>query len=154
MTTALRTDEQLRAALDHLEQCMETPVVPGNLQDWLRSCRDYWVDVESTLQSRIDDGHSELLSEIAAQDPELLPRIEKLLEEDMTLSKKSRQLRNDADWLAAGCRQEHANQSKIDDQLQSFRKESLEWVQRIRAQETAIVTWYQEAFNRDRGIAD
>ena len=154
MATSLRTDEQLRTALGHLEKCMETPVVPGQLGDWLRSCRDYWVDVESTLQVRIDEGHAELLSEIAAQDPELLPRVEQLLEEDIILLKKSHQFRNDADWLAAGCRQEHANQTKIDEQLQQFTKESLEWVLRIRAQETAIVTWYQEAFNRDRGTGD
>ena len=154
MATTLRTDEQLRASLDRLEQCMETPVVPGHLGSWLRSCRDLWVDVECALQQRIDEGHADLLAEIAAQDPELLPRVEQLLEEDIVLLKKSRQLRNDADWLAAGCRQEHANQQKIDDQLQRFTKESLEWVLRIRAQETAIVTWYQEAFNRDRGVAD
>jgi hypothetical protein len=150
----IRTDEQLRTALDKLEQCMETPVVPGQLGPWLQACRDLWVDVESSLQQRIDEGHADLLADIAAQDPELLPRVEQLLEEDIVLLKKSRQLRNDADWLSAGCRQEHANQQKIDDQLRQFTKESLEWVMRIRAQETAIVTWYQEAFNRDRGIAD
>jgi hypothetical protein len=154
MTSTLRTDEQLRTALDKLEQCMETPVVPGNLETWLGSCRDYWVDVESALQLRIDEGHAEILSEIASQDPELLPRVELLLQEDIVLLKKARQLRNDADWLAAGCRQDHANQTKIDEQLQLFTKDSLEWVLRIRAQETAIVTWYQEAFNRDRGTGD
>src|SRR5688572_18426356 len=108
MTTTLRTDEQLRTSLDKLEQCMEKPVVPGQLGQWLRSCRDLWVDVENALQVRIDEGHAELLSEIASQDPELLPRVEQLLEEDTVLLKKSRQLRNDADWLAAGCRQDHA----------------------------------------------
>jgi hypothetical protein len=154
MTGSLRTDEQLRTSLDKLEQCMETPVVPGELGPWLKSCRDLWIDVESALQQRIDEGHADLLAEMASQDPELLPRVEKLLEEDMVLLKRSRQLRNDADWLAAGCRQEHANQQKINDQLQLFSRHSLEWVLRIRAQETAIVTWYQEAFNRDRGIAD
>ena len=154
MATSLRTDEQLRTALVKLEQCMDTPVVPGGLDAWLTSCRELWVEVEAALQLRIDEGHAELLEEIASQDPELLPRVEQLLEEDRVLVKNVRQLRNDADWLAAGCRQEHANQQKIDEQLQHFTKESLAWAQRIRAQETAIVTWFHEAFNRDRGTGD
>lgn len=154
MTTSLRTDEQLRGALDKLEQCLETPILSGHMDEWLCACRQLWIDVESALQMRIDEGHGEMLEEIAAQDPELLPRIEKLLAEDSILLKAASELRNDADWLAAACKNQSSDQQRVDEQLQRFSKRALEWVLRIRAQETAIMTWYQEAFNRDRGVGD
>lgn len=152
--STVHSDELLKSSLTELEHCMETPILPGSHSQWSAQCRQLWIDVESALQTRIDDGHGELLKEIASQDPELLPKVEQLLGEDTALLKRVGQLRNDADWLAAGCHQESANPEKIEEHLRQFNQDSLECIQRIRAQETAIVTWYQEAFNRDRGIAD
>lgn len=150
MSTSLHTDEQLRTSLDKLERCLEMPIVPGRFEHWLESCRQLCGELEAALQSRVEEGHGELLEEIASQDPELLPRVEQLLAEDTALLKLARELRQDAESLA-----NHAgDESAADERVQEFTKEALSYVLRIRTQETAIVTWYQEAFNRDRGIAD
>ncbi|MDZ4848813.1 MAG: hypothetical protein SGI77_05935 [Pirellulaceae bacterium] len=46
------------------------------------------------------------------------------------------------------------NESKLTEQVAKIVEQALAFVIKARTQETAIATWFMEAFNRDRGVGD
>ena len=144
----------LQLILKRLEDQLETPVIPGELVEWLQTTERLLSYLRIALPEESDRRHENLLSEIGDEDPGLIPRVEKMRIEDRRIvAEAERQLKivsamsqHSASLEPAEARAKHGLENIISDGLQL--------VIRIRKQEAAIETWYLEAFDRDRGVAD
>lgn len=154
MTIQQPSENEFLSALDRLERSLETPIIPGELPTWLRTVRNLFAEVDSKYELEIEEIHSQILQQIARQDPELVARVEQLQGQDeelMTqwraLQGKSRRLRNDVEQI-------EPHESAFEDRVEKFRDEALGFVIEARKQEAALTAWYAEALQRDRGVAD
>ncbi len=151
---AEKMQPSLPAELNDLETQLETPVVPGELRGWLEVAQQTFAALLPALQSYIADRHRSVIELIADQDPGLLTRVEHLKGEDQQIvAELERQLK-----IATSVSQHsdlwEPDEGRADQAVQKMVDEGLALVIRIRKQEAAINTWFGEAFERDRGVAD
>ena len=81
----------LKAALGNFETCLVTPIVSGELADWLDEVRKAWAEASTQVHYHIKHLYPRQYEEIAKQDPELLPRIELLKAEDEAIEQQRQQ---------------------------------------------------------------
>jgi len=155
MATPTSTNrKRLEEALDALEAALEKPVVPGELQSWLESACEAFANLEAPLRDRIAETHSQQFTEISEQDTEMLQRVERLREEDVKLLEQYNRLARQVNGIDFKLEEEHQTESRLDPIVERMADHGLKLVIDIRKQESAITTWYVEAFQRDRGVAD
>jgi hypothetical protein len=58
------------------------------------------------------------------------------------------------DWLTEHASDFEPDEAKLKQHIALLTKEGNELIQRVKKQHLAVVTWFHEAFNRDRGVAD
>jgi hypothetical protein len=153
-STESASHDELKASLEAFETSLETPVISGELTDWLEAVNKTWSEASAQIQDRMRDEHARQFDEMGKEDPELLPRVELLQAEDGAI---------EADRLALGQLITNTSQQapklepdegKANDLLKDLIDAGLALVTRVRTQEVAIQTWFFEAFNRDRGPVD
>lgn len=154
MTTAKTRETEFLTALADFERCLETPVVPGELPNWLRTVRQASMDVRVQLKREIDETHNQLLDDMVEQDFELAPRAQEMKDADHALISRLEELQKTFDRLAEMAERAEPHEAKLDEHVEQFTNEALQFVIECRKHENALTTWYMEAFNRDRGIAD
>lgn len=152
--TVKRNDPFLKA-LEDFETSLETPVMSGELIDWVTNVNRAFEHFGMLLRDDVQRQHAALYATIKRQDPELSSRIEKLRKTDEQLalvdfssvlgSLKQLQVR------AESAEQDELKGSLL---LADVLKQALAFVIAARTQETAIATWFGEAFNRDSGSGD
>ena len=154
MRTEHPPESELRTALAAFETALTTPVVSGELADWVESLQETWQEASSQLHGSIQDAHPRQYEQIADADPSLLPRIEQLKAEDTELA----QQREHVNQLLARAAQHvpklEPDEAKAQKHMENLINEGLALVVRARKQEVSIETWFLEAFNRDRGAVD
>ncbi|MBW3597283.1 MAG: hypothetical protein KY475_08415 [Planctomycetes bacterium] len=151
MTTA---NPQLAEALETLEQRLETPIVPGELRDWIEEAAEAADRVETLLKSQLNDTHGKLLAEIREQDEGLAPRVEQLQEDDARLREQLAEVVQIAHALRNAEDRVEPDEQLASEATSELVDKGLELVIAARKQETAIATWYVESFERDRGVVD
>jgi chromosome segregation ATPase len=147
-------DDELKLALESLETSLATPVVSGELADWLEAVQKTWAEASAQIDERIEQRHPAQIDEIGKADPELLPRVEQLQEEDAAIKADADSLRTSLERSAAHLPKLEPDEEKAQQHLAKFIDEGMALIARVRKQEVAIQTWYFEAFNRDRGAVD
>jgi predicted nuclease with TOPRIM domain len=148
------TNAGLSESLERLEECLETPVVPGELENWLETARNACREVESNLQEEIAHKHPDLFKQTIRQDPALVPRINELNAKDAELQQQIQALSNHLARLSGRAERVEPHESALDESVENIVREGLALVVAVRTQETALATWYMESLNRDRGVAD
>jgi len=142
-------------SLKNFETTLETPIVSGELMDWSETATHACEELGAILCNELQDKHAELFSRMLKEDNEMGSRVESLRAIDRELCQE--------DWFgvqrslnqvfnSAGAVK--SDESKVDNQLQKAVELALAFVIKARTQETAISTWFMEAFNRDRGGGD
>ena len=147
-------DNQFLAALDRLEASLETPVVPGDLPNWLDRARTAFRDAGTALEKEVAGPHEEIFAEILAQDMALAARVDRMKEKDQELVSSFGDLMTTVEQLCDRAEHVEPHESKIDEQTTQLVDHGLSFVLESRKQYKAITTWYRECFNRDRGVAD
>ena len=147
-------DHELQDALRRLEGYLETPVVPGELEDWTQNVVAAWQEVDHRLETHIRDHHREQLSKIAEEDTEMLAHVERLRDEDVQIVDRFLELSRQVERLAERAPKIEPHEQRADAAIEQLVEQGLAWIIRVRKQEAAISTWFGEAFNRDRGVAD
>lgn len=150
----MTNEEALATALEAFETCLETPIVPGELQAWTASARRTGNEAVTALQEHIPAWHEPVLTQINRQDMELAKRVEQLREEDNALLEEAAELQTAVNKLAADANSVASHDPAIKEAVSDLVRLGLAWIIRVRTQEAALTTWYQESFNRDRGVAD
>jgi hypothetical protein len=145
---------ELFSSLERFEASLETPVVPGEMLDWLETAQQLCREVDSLVRREIDEKHPQTLQEISRQDVSLTPRIDELKANDVELLGKWNEMVQKASALYNKADQAEPNEAKIDSPIKRFGDDALKLVIETRKQESALETWYMEAFDRDRGVAD
>lgn len=149
-------DEPLQHALTILEQQLETPVVPGELDGWLETVLEHWSETGKQLRLTIEVEHPPATKEIDREDLELHRRVEQIREEDQQLLLAFDELTRDLQRLQTAVENvgPQESETKAEKPLHDLTERALAMVIRIRKQEQAIKTWLCESLERDRGDVD
>jgi hypothetical protein len=157
MTTDQRTqsavDDALKAALSNFETSLATPVVSGELADWLDTLKKSWANASAKIHAAAVRGHASELEQIGSADPELLPRVEQLQAEDAAIEHARQSFDQAMSRIATHAPKLEPDEEKAQQHVRKLVDEGMALVTRVRKQEVAIQTWFVEAFNRDRGAS-
>jgi chromosome segregation ATPase len=154
MKTLPDDQREVHDALEVFETSLNTPVVSGELEDWTVALKSSWDRVQPAIQRQLDGPHRSQIKEIGKQDPELLPRVEQLKQEDEQIAQQLRNLSARIEKLSVYAPRIEPNEGKVQDDLTNLIEEGMALVNRVRKQEVGIQTWFMEAFNRDLGTGD
>ncbi len=141
-------------ALAELEACLESVVVPGDLLSWATALQQACETGGNALRRAITGSHADQLSKIKSEDLNLAQRVVQLKEEDAEILKLYDQLAGKVQRLQERADLAGSREDKLDETVQSLIDEGLALVIRVRKQESAINTWFAEAFQRDTGVGD
>ncbi len=145
---------KLLDALAKLEFCLESPVVPGEMDDWTSMVQESFAEVEPLLKETVEKEHPKKLKQISQDDPGLHRRVTQLKEQDQESMSQVKQIRTQLDQIANKAEIIEPDEARLEDRLQEFIDKALEFILHVRKQEVAIDTWLLEALERDRGVVD
>jgi hypothetical protein len=152
--TSSAADEALKASLSALETSLATPVVSGELVEWLTSVRSAWAQASAQIDACLHRAHPAQFDEIGGADPELLPRVEQLQTEDAAIAQNCQAFGQAVARTADHVPKLEPDEEKAAQHVKKLVDQGMALVTQIRKQEVAIQTWFIEAFNRDRGSVD
>jgi hypothetical protein len=145
---------ELRDALTKLETALGTPVLAGELTDWVQSVRKELGKCVNTLCGALAQAHGQQYADILQQDLEMARQVEQLKQEDAAILEDVKRFGEELDCLAVVAKAVGRHESQAQEMTDRTVQSGLMLVARIRKQETAITTWLVEAYQRDRGIVD
>lgn len=148
------TNSALIDALDRFEVCLETPLVPGEMEGWAESLRNAYHELAPVLNAHLRQVHRPMLAQIASEDPELLCHTEEIKHADQVTLETFDRLRQWVEQLPDVVAKIEPNEKRLEEHIGSLIRDGLELVMHIRKQETVLSTWHQEAMFRDRGTVD
>lgn len=137
-----------------LEGCLETPIVPGELEPWFVALQGAISDLAPVLRHHVGETHRQQCSEITREDSEMHARVRQLKQESHEVLEAFDKLETQASQFSKRASAMEPGELAAKGVLQLFVDEALWLVVRIRKQELAIRTWFLEAFNRERGPGD
>ncbi len=150
VTTANR---EFRDSLESVETCLMTPRVSGELDGWIANLKHAMDTFGAALLQQISEGHCAAFQQITSQDSELHSRVEQLQRNDLQSRELYDALQNRLAILEKSTPRVEPDEGRLEMEVVKFCESGLAFVQHVRKQEVAIDTWFQEAFQRDRGIS-
>ena len=147
-------EQQLRDALTTLETALGTPVMAGELGDWVQQVRKAFDDAIAALNGHLTLGHRVQFANIMQQDLELARRVEQLKAEDGAIARRVTELTRELECLTAVSAAVGRHESRAQELADQFVNAALMFIARVRKQETAITSWLLEAYQRDQGPGD
>jgi hypothetical protein len=153
-TSHVDTEHDLKPALERFETCLLSPVVPGELAEWTNEVKDAWCECVAQIREHIREFHPRQYKQISKEDPELLPRTEKLQAADAELEEDCEEFDRAVRRFAEHAPKFEPDEEKIAGHVKSLVDAGVVLVTSVRKQEAAVQTWFIEAFTRDRGVAD
>ena len=144
----------MREVLAVLERCLETPIVPGELELWLKESRAAAEQAQTLLLQELNERHPELLAEIEENCPELAPHLERIRAGDRSSSEMLRFLQGRLLALTLRFQNGEPDEQRADGDLGAVIVAGLRFVIHARTQEVAIETWLTESLGRDHGTVD
>lgn len=150
----VETEHDLKPSLERFETCLLSPVIPGELADWTLEVKASWEDCVARIREHIAELHPRQYKQISKEDPELLPKTEKLQEADAELEEDCEEFDRAVRRFAEHAPKFEPDEEKIAGHVKSLVEAGVVLVTSVRKQEAAVQTWFLEAFTRDRGVAD
>lgn len=147
-------ESDLKQALEQLESCLETPLVPGELRSWLQTVQSPLERCCRVFQREVEESHRDLLEGILRSDMGLAHRVEAMRTADQQLIASWQELEHQLAALRDLAVEGEHNETRLSEPLAHFTQCAIELVIEVRKQEAALTTWYLESLNRDRGNAD
>lgn len=147
--------DSLKKALEDFETSLERPVLSGELMDWVTAAMRAHQHLGVLLREDVQHAHADLYAAILRQDTDLSSRVAELRATDEQLlgiefDKIGLILRQLSDRVLSSAQDEERAEILRADTV----RQALAFVISVRTQETAITTWFSEAFNRDCGSGD
>lgn len=140
-------------ALARLESSLDVPVIPGELGPWLKSAEQGLRELEREANEELSE-HRDVYKSITQADATMAHRVRQLQREDQRLHQEIKDLE---EYVAR-----HRPRAEIAEPREELETPAVEricelglaLVRDLRKQEVALATWLQEAYQRDRGVAD
>ena len=142
-------------SLKNFETTLETPIISGELMNWAETAKQACEGMGEILCNGLQDKHAELFARILKEDDEMGSRVESLRAIDKELRNADLvNVQRSLNLVLQRASEVEPDESKLTEQLDKTVEQALAFVIKARTQETAISTWFMEAFNRDRGVGD
>ena len=154
MSVQQQNEQQLRKALENLESCLETPVLPGELSSWVVNLEQSLLALEPLLARQLESVHAGDFAAILEEDTSLAARVETLRSTDQSLLSEFVSVSQAAVQLAAKADCAESDEGACKDAVEQLIEAGIGFVIDVRKQESAIRTWVMEAYGRDRGAVD
>ncbi|MDX1926620.1 MAG: hypothetical protein SFV81_08885 [Pirellulaceae bacterium] len=152
---AAETSAAFLKSLSDLETTLATPVMSGELADWLTNTLRDCERVKSMLVGEVREIHTALFSSILRENVNLSAQVEKLRAEDLRiLHSECTEVLATLTHIQSEARLASKDEAKLSEAIASVSQKAIGFVVAARGQETAISTWLSEAFNRDLGSGD
>lgn len=148
------SDRELPEGLQAFEKALETPIVPGEVVAWTETVRQTCEALASPLRRALDERHRKVYGEIGEEEPELLAKIEELIQEDEEIRDTYDRLCFLVDRLIERGEELEPDEMRTAHAHEELVEEGLAFVIQVRKQELAVQTWLIEAFDRDNGTVD
>lgn len=146
--------KSLKERLEGFETALATPIVSGELADWLDAVHHVWKPTEEQIREQIAVRHKPQLDQMGTEDESLLPRVEQLQKEDSAIEHELIEFARHIERAVEIAPKLEPDEEKATNLVQSLVDGGIGLVTRVRKQEVAIQTWFTEAFTRDRGSVD
>jgi hypothetical protein len=141
-------------ALNQLETTLLTPLVSGELDDWVQQVRAATLALGTRLREFIESVLHAQYVQIAKADVELLSRVEQMMEQDKILLAEYDGFLAELDALTARVPSAEKDELKIAEHRAHIEARGTALVLAIKKQRATASTWLSEAFYRDRGPVD
>jgi predicted DNA binding CopG/RHH family protein len=148
----LAPEQTLQDTIAKLETALLAPVVSGELLNWVRNVEQAATTFAMDFATYVRTVLHVQYAEIANNDPELLPQVEKLIEADQQLLQDLACFHEELHALRQRAAQVEKHESKVADHRQRVEEAGLSLILRIKKQQAAAGTWLAEALYRDRGV--
>ena len=140
--------------ITQFERALFSPVMPGELVEWSDTAFRSTDQLQSALAENVNSEHEQIFEEIAANDPEMLSRVERLQAEDDAIAASVRELVEMGRTIRTMGAAVNSDEDSARKSLDGFVKAAEALYVRIKKQELAIEIWLQESQTRDRGVKD
>jgi hypothetical protein len=144
----------LDKALKHFTLCLEDPCVPGELEEWTRAVWQALQAVRPVLHKHLAVDHQEHFARITEEDSEMFRQVTLLRKEDRNILQHFESLADFTKKLLERAPRVEPNEAQVHEEVSALITDGLAFVVQVQRQDIAIRTWFQEAFLRDRGVAD
>jgi hypothetical protein len=145
---------ELEKSLQALATCLQSPIVPGEMVEWLAMVRKGIDTVEPLLKRNFETVHKSEYEQIEEEDRGLSHRVDALRNGDEESLKLVQSLRKCLDEVAEKAKRKEPDELAVQDDIGRCTEQGLEFVNHAQKQEVGRKTWLQEAFNRVRGGGD
>lgn len=153
-STHADVEHDLKPALEQLETCLLSPIMSGELVSWSDEVQAAWTEAVERVRYHVRELHPRQYKQISKQDPELLPKTEKLQDADEALEEECEEFGRVLRRFAEHAPKFEPDEEKIAGHVQALVADGVELLTNIRKQEAAVQTWFVEAFTRDSGSGD
>lgn len=147
-------EREFRLTIERLETAADTPIVSGEMEHWLDVLDDALTQARSAIDENILQMHGPQLASIRREDQEMLQQVELMQREDTQIAEAVTAIRARVPVLKAMVERIEPDEKRAETAVADLCDQAVQLVARIRKQETALRTWLQEAFTRDRGVVD
>ncbi|HRX79999.1 MAG TPA: hypothetical protein P5307_13100 [Pirellulaceae bacterium] len=152
--TIIKRNDHFVKALEDLETSLETPLISGDLTDWVTTVQRACEHLDVLLRGDVQREHAALYVTISQEDPELARRVEKLRATDEQSLVDFGNVQLSLKKLLDRAQLDEQDEAKAKLLSTEVVKQALAFVISARTQETVIATWFSESFNRDSGFGD
>lgn len=146
--------QELRNKLLEFETCLETPIISGEMEPWAEAASESFATMRSLLTEQILHVHPTHYRQMFEEDPALERHIEQLKQEDEALQKELGVVGQLLQQVHAPLQADPRRETFAGFDAGDLIKTGIALVIRARTQLTAIDTWLNEAFQRERGNVD
>jgi hypothetical protein len=146
------TTQTLEESMLRLELALLSPVVSGELTSWVETVQEALAEFGPSWVAYVKSVLHPQYSEIAKTDPDLLPRVDQLIEEDLQLVADLASLSVCVIEFSKQAELVEKNETKAEEGRKHVERSGLDLIERIKRQQATASTWGHEANYRDRGV--
>lgn len=144
----------LHDSLGKLENALLSPVVAGELLDWVETVRQAASKLQPQLEAYIRDVLHAQYREIAKADTEMLTRVEQAIGKDHKLLAEFEPFRGELDELTKQAPAAQKDELRVRELRRAVEECGTQFVLAVRKHLLAVNAWLSESVYRDRGSVD
>jgi len=144
----------LKDRVTSFEESLSTPFASGEMADWAAKVKEAAESLLHVLRDDLPPLRQQQFDTMLGEDPALEPRVNEIRTCDSENVAHLERLHKQLHTVAGQADVRQEAETALHERVQKLTEAGLHLVVEVRKQNTAVDTWIQEAFQRDRGVAD